>query len=194
MGKPNAKERILEAAGRLFHKQGYSNVGVNEIIKQADTAKASFYQHFKSKEALCEAWLEDVHDRSETSRVSILEDEEKSTDEKLGGYFDELAAYLIKSDFRGCPYTNTGAMVDPDSAGVFNQIKCHKESVRDFFLAILQDKYGKSEKVSDLGDQVFIIYSGATTEAQNLRDLWPVEVARSATMSLLRCFELKLKD
>ena len=169
MGKPNAKQRILDAAGRLFHKQGYSNVGINEIIKQAETAKASFYQHFKSKESLCEAWLEDVHERSEDSREEILKDDQKSTEEKLSFYFDELANYLVQSDFRGCPYTNTGAMVDTESVGVFKQIKCHKESVRNFFEAILESKYGKSKAVAQLANQVFIIYSGATTEAQNLR-------------------------
>lgn len=190
MGKPNAKERILEAAGRLFHKQGYSNVGINEIIKKAETAKASFYQHYPSKESLCEAWLEDVHEKSEASRIEILNDTEKSTEEKLSSYFDDLGDYLVKSDFRGCPYTNTGAMIDTESAGVFNQIKCHKESVRDFFCAILEAKYGQSEKVSELANQVFIIYSGATTEAQNLRDLWPVNVARSAVLALLKGFEV----
>lgn len=32
MRKPNAKERILEVASKLFHERGYSEVGINEII------------------------------------------------------------------------------------------------------------------------------------------------------------------
>lgn len=189
MGKPNARERILEAAGRLFHQQGYSNVGINEIIKQAETAKASFYQHFPSKEALCEAWLEEVHDHSEETRKVILEDQATTPEQKLNNYFDALSEYLVHSDFRGCPYTNTGAMIDIESKGVMEQIKCHKESIRDFFEAILEQKFGKTEQVAILAKQIFLIYSGATTEAQNLRDLWPVESARSATLALLAGLE-----
>ncbi len=73
MRKANAKERILETAGKLFFQHGYSEVGINEIIAKAETAKASFYQHYPSKEALCEAWLSNVHDRSEMSRAEMLE-------------------------------------------------------------------------------------------------------------------------
>ena len=72
MRKPNAKERILETASKLFHERGYSEVGINEIIEKAETAKASFYQHYSSKEVLCEAWLQSVHDRSEDSRAELL--------------------------------------------------------------------------------------------------------------------------
>ncbi len=64
MKKPNARDRILETAGELFFQRGYSGVGINEIIEKAGTAKASFYQHFPSKESLCEAWLQEMHDRS----------------------------------------------------------------------------------------------------------------------------------
>jgi AcrR family transcriptional regulator len=188
MGKPNAKDRILEAAGRLFHEQGYSNVGINEIIKTADTAKASFYQHFPSKEALCEAWLETVHEKSENWRGEILRQSLPSVD-KLNQYFSELSEYLVGSDYRGCPYTNTCAMVDIGSAGVMDKIKAHKESVRNFFEAILKQEYGESKEVTELANQIFIIYSGATTEAQNLRDLWPVESARKAAIALFEAFQ-----
>jgi AcrR family transcriptional regulator len=187
MGKPNAKDRILEAAGQLFHKHGYSNVGINQIISSADTAKASFYQHFSSKEELCEAWLAAVHDLSEESRAKIIR-QEQSAVEKLNLYFDELSKYLVRSDFRGCPYTNTGAMVDTESAGVMRQIKCHKVSIRDFFEAIIIQEHGESDAATDLANQLFILYSGATTEAQNLRDLWPVETARSAALALYESF------
>lgn len=187
MGKPNARERILEAAGRLFHQQGYSNVGINEIIKSAETAKASFYQHFPSKEALCEAWLESIHDRSEVWRADILK-KDQSAETKLNDYVDELAEYLVESDFRGCPYTNTCAMVDTDSEGVMRQIKDHKEALRDFFEAIVRQEYGESETVTDLANQIFVIYSGSVMEAQNLRDLWPVEAARKAIMTIFRAF------
>ena len=45
----------------MFHKQGFNSTGINQIIEEAKVAKASFYQHFKSKEDLCVAFLEKRH-------------------------------------------------------------------------------------------------------------------------------------
>ena len=50
-------ERIIEAASRLFFRQGYCSTGINQIISESGVAKASFYTHFPSKEALAMAWL-----------------------------------------------------------------------------------------------------------------------------------------
>ena len=188
MGKPKARERILQAAGRLFHKHGYANVGINEIIETADTAKASFYQHFPSKEALCEAWLAEVHEMSEEMRLDVLKQDEPP-ERKIANFFGELSKYLLNSDYRGCPYTNTCAMVDTESEGVIRQIEFHKISIRDFFEAILVERHRKSHQTEALANQLFVLYSGATTEAQNLRSLWPVEAARVAALALFEAFK-----
>lgn len=41
-----AKEKILEAAARLFEKQGYHATGLNEIISESGTPKGSLYYYF----------------------------------------------------------------------------------------------------------------------------------------------------
>ncbi|MCG8307725.1 MAG: TetR/AcrR family transcriptional regulator [Cytophagales bacterium] len=47
----SSKENIQNVALKLFLTKGY-NVGINEIIEQANTSKGAFYHHFKSKEQL----------------------------------------------------------------------------------------------------------------------------------------------
>jgi AcrR family transcriptional regulator len=44
------KERIISTTFELFAKQGYNSTGINQIISEANVARASFYQYFKSKE------------------------------------------------------------------------------------------------------------------------------------------------
>jgi AcrR family transcriptional regulator len=51
------RERILNTASILFHKQGYNNTGINQIIADSGVSKASFYDHFKSKDDLCLEFL-----------------------------------------------------------------------------------------------------------------------------------------
>jgi len=183
MRKPNARERILEAAGRLFHERGYSEVGVNEIIAEADTAKASFYQHFPSKEALCESWLESVHDKSVSHHRELIESD-RTPREKVEVYFDELGTFLVARKFRGCPYSNTNAVVDEGCAGIVARIREHKESILHFFRAVAAQQF-EGEAARCLADRLFVLYSGATTEAQNLRDLWPVNVAKLLAVELI---------
>lgn len=50
--KPSPKLRILEIAKNRFYRQGYYHTGINQIIKESETAKASFYDHFPSKQSL----------------------------------------------------------------------------------------------------------------------------------------------
>lgn len=185
MRKPNAKERILETAGKLFQERGYSEVGINEIISTADTAKASFYQHFSSKEVLCEAWLEAVHHRSDVSREEIL-NSSLSAEEKVDHYFEALEDYLVKSDFRGCPYSNTGAVTSCETSGINEQIRIHKESIRGFFASICNQHFSNKDQAAQTADHLFLLFSGGTTESQNIKEIWPAKSARKAARLLMQ--------
>lgn len=184
MKKPNAKERILETAGELFFQRGYSGVGINEIIDKAGTAKASFYQHFPSKESLCEAWLQEMHDRSSVFHEELLASG-LSSREITAAYFTRLGDFLTAGDFRGCPYSNTGAVSDENCCGIVKLIRVHKASTRDFFRRIAALAIPDPARAEAIGDRLFVLYSGASAEAQNLKSLWPVDVAREAAIELL---------
>jgi TetR/AcrR family transcriptional repressor of nem operon len=49
------KNRILEAAGRLFRERGFDHVSVSEVMKEAGLTHGGFYGHFPSKDALIAA-------------------------------------------------------------------------------------------------------------------------------------------
>ena len=46
------RQRIVEAAARLFRDGGFDGVGVDAIMKEARLTHGGFYGHFASKEAL----------------------------------------------------------------------------------------------------------------------------------------------
>ena len=56
--RPSARERILETSFQLFARRGIRDVGVDELIARSGVAKATFYRHFPSKEALVMAYME----------------------------------------------------------------------------------------------------------------------------------------
>lgn len=45
-------ERILDAAARIFHEQGYAGATTNDIADEAEVSVGSLYQYFPNKDAL----------------------------------------------------------------------------------------------------------------------------------------------
>ncbi len=52
------RARIMEVAERLFYTEGVRATGTEKIMSFSDVAKATFYRHFESKDALVLAYLE----------------------------------------------------------------------------------------------------------------------------------------
>jgi TetR/AcrR family transcriptional regulator, transcriptional repressor for nem operon len=50
--KAETRQRIMDAAGALFHQHGIDGVGVDAIMRAAGLTHGGFYGHFPSKEAL----------------------------------------------------------------------------------------------------------------------------------------------
>lgn len=50
--RAQTRERLLEAAGRLFARRGYHAVSVDEIAEEAGLTKGAVYSNFESKEDL----------------------------------------------------------------------------------------------------------------------------------------------
>src|SRR5690242_20987666 len=66
------RERILEAASRLFREHGIAAVGLAKIMAEADLTVGTFYTHFKSKEALVrEAILRALDERHEALEQTL---------------------------------------------------------------------------------------------------------------------------
>ncbi len=68
----DTRDHILATGRRLTARQGYSGVGLNELLKQAGVPKGSFYHYFPSKEAYGCALLEDfMHDYTDRLALSL---------------------------------------------------------------------------------------------------------------------------
>ncbi|HEY4422230.1 MAG TPA: helix-turn-helix domain-containing protein, partial [Pseudonocardia sp.] len=50
--RPLPAERLVTSAARLFDRHGIRAVGVDQLVADADVARASLYQNFGSKDGL----------------------------------------------------------------------------------------------------------------------------------------------
>ena len=53
--KKQTHDKIVDAAGRSFRKNGFSGIGVDGLAKEAGVTSGAFYKHFKSKKAAFES-------------------------------------------------------------------------------------------------------------------------------------------
>src|SRR5580704_16517249 len=54
------RERLLQAASREIYRSGFQSAGLDTILASAGVTKGALYYHFKSKEALGYAVVEEV--------------------------------------------------------------------------------------------------------------------------------------
>ncbi|MGR5140879.1 TetR/AcrR family transcriptional regulator [Photobacterium sp. DNB23_23_1] len=54
------RAEFISAANALFFSKGYANTSVNDLIQHVGVSKGAFYHHFDSKQAVLEAWSDDM--------------------------------------------------------------------------------------------------------------------------------------
>ncbi|HDQ73295.1 MAG TPA: TetR/AcrR family transcriptional regulator [Chloroflexi bacterium] len=56
--KQETRQRLLEAALRLFRERGYNEATIEQIATVADVAKSTFFNYFEAKDAILPALIE----------------------------------------------------------------------------------------------------------------------------------------
>lgn len=114
------RERLLEAASRLFYREGINGVGVDRILVEAGVTRATMYRHFSGKEALVAAYLQ-AEDDTIRGYFAAAEAGGGTPRELLGRVVDAVADDVSRYHTRGCPFINAAAEF-PDAASPVRHI------------------------------------------------------------------------
>jgi TetR/AcrR family transcriptional repressor of nem operon len=112
--RSETRQRILDAAGVLFRRNGIDGVGVDAVMKQAGLTHGGFYAHFASKEALAAEVAQSLLEQAARSW-----DEISRTDDPGAALRRIVLAYLEPEKVAsglGCPLTSLGPDVARRSA------------------------------------------------------------------------------
>lgn len=185
--KLGPRERILETATRLFHSQGYNNTGINQILAEANVAKASLYQHFGSKDELGVVYLKEGREEW-FSGIEQWTSAKKAPAQKLAACFDFLEYALQKDDYLGCKFINILSEVGGNSPLMFKEIIEHKAKLRQYMKGFVEKALEGDEgtDIDFVGDSIYLLYEGAIVESKIYRDTWPVKKARKMAEVLLK--------
>ena len=175
----DAKERIVETASRLFYTQGYKGTGINQIIKEADVAKASLYQHFPSKEDLLIEYLRvTAVDTNETLQSVI--DKHDTPREKVLSLFDFLVDFANHTHCNGCNFLNIVSEIPSDQTEIRSLIQKQKNHIRSLFAEIL-----KPIGEEALADQLYVLFDAAMVTSKVYGDTWSIHTTKEIVEKLL---------
>ncbi|MEM9162783.1 MAG: TetR/AcrR family transcriptional regulator [Cyanobacteria bacterium P01_F01_bin.4] len=186
------KDRILKTADRLFYEQGYLSTGVNQIIKEAKVAKASFYQHFPSKEDLAMAYIT-AHNTEFFDKVHRVIKPHPTPTAKIIALFDYLMVFTQHTEFRGCAFVNLTAEFPAPDSQPRQQIAQFKTDLRRFIGQLIQAMTSADTVAKEtpkmpaqlLSDTVFLLFEAAMVESRIHHQLWPIEASRAVVQQLL---------
>ena len=179
MGRPSAREEIVQAGLKCLVEKGFNAVGVQDITDTAGVPKGSFYNHFESKEALGVEIVERYG--ANQTRREILTDPSVPPLQRLRRHFDRISALFAESHFkRNC-------ILGGFSAELANQSETIRESLRKLYgqwtkdiEATIAEAQTKGEianktKASDLAAFLLDSYEGALLRARVERSRKPFD-------------------
>ena len=112
----------------LFYARGIRSVGIDLIIAQSEVAKATFYNHFPSKDDLVLAYLDKVDRVWSGQLAAAAEAAGPDPAEQLVGMFDALRTACRRDGYRGCAFINAAAE-SPPGTPVHQRTVTHKNAV-----------------------------------------------------------------
>ena len=101
----HTRKRILDAAYRLFRRQGYSRVSMDEIAAATRVTKRTLYYHFESKDQLLAHVLEAQHQLALAAFKTFGDRLSGSPQAIVDSLFRELAVWADRPRWAGSGFT-----------------------------------------------------------------------------------------
>jgi AcrR family transcriptional regulator len=104
-GTSAKRDALLSTAGELFARQGYRAVGIDTVLAAAGVAKMTLYKHFRSKEELIVAVLEQRgHEiaMALSARIAAAPASPGNPGAPILAVFDWLEEEVCSPGFHGC--------------------------------------------------------------------------------------------
>ena len=158
------RERIVEAAVRLFYKRGFHATSLDDIKEQAGVDEPTLAQHFESKDALVLAALErrDHHFR-ELLQSEVAARGETAT-ERLLSVFDVLSDWYEGPGFHGCMFINATVEFSEREGPINQAAGRHKAALYDY-LRELTVATGIPH-ATEVSEQLVLLMEGAIVTTQ----------------------------
>jgi AcrR family transcriptional regulator len=171
------RERLVEAAAKRFYRDGFRNVGIDQILSDVGISKTAFYKHFESKDELMlavldmkNAWLQ------ATLRGLMGMNEEADPAQRLRGLFDVVQQNIDSDDYQGCLFVNVAMEFPLDHEPAHRAAAEHKRAIETIVRELAEDA-GAADPAA-LAQELCLVMEGAYVTRQVTGDRETIAIAR----------------
>ena len=177
-----ARDRIFEAAKKLFYKFGIRGVSVDAIAAEADTTKVTLYRVFESKDDLLVKVLEDQSRHFWSWWDEVVAQHDGDPRAQLETLFGDFRDCIAQDDAdRGCLLSNSAVEVVEDDHPAREVIRAHRAELTKRLRDLCHAMGARQPDV--LGDSLSLLLAGifsARIGSQSLSQVTSVYEAAKA--------------
>lgn len=156
-------------------------MGVDEILKEADVARRSLYQHFGGKDGLIAEVLRGAASQDRYRRV--MDEAGDDPRQRVLAVFDELERITTGPAFHGCRFTAAEITLTDAAHPAHAEIRAYKDGLHQLFATELH-RVGHPDP--DLGaNQLLVLIDGVLAHAITRPDAHPAVAARAMAEVIL---------
>lgn len=102
MSNKLTRDRIVDAADRLFYEQGFEHTSFSQIAEAVGISRGNFYYHFKTKDEILDAVINHRLART-NSMLDTWEMEGETPSDRIRSFINILVMNRAKIKRYGCP-------------------------------------------------------------------------------------------
>jgi AcrR family transcriptional regulator len=177
------RQFILSAADELFYAEGFHPVTVDAIAEKAGVTKKTLYYHFRSKDELIAAYL-DERDRPTFKRYQKVAGEDGPIAERVDRIFDHLSQAVRTRSWRGCGFIRAASeLANMPGHPAVRIARTHKLRFEAWLAEALEAESYANSKV--LAQALVILIDGTVAQMLLHRSHVYADAAKSAARIML---------
>ena len=180
----STRHRLIEAAGRRFYRDGFRNVGIDQVLADVGISKTAFYKHFESKDELMLAALE-VRNvwLQETFRDMIRSHGGPDPAAQLRGLFDVVEQVINSDEFQGCIFVNVAMEFPLAHEPAHLAAAEHKRAIEAIVRELAAE--ANADDPAAMAQELCLIIEGAYVTRQVTGDPQTIAIARRVAESVI---------
>lgn len=176
------KKRIIECSAKLFLTNGYNNTGLNEILKEADIPKGSFYYHFKNKKQLAFEVAEYFKDKMGVWLLDISQN--RSWKEFVEEFMSQIIKDAKNGDYFGCPFAVLGSEIAFLDSEIAKAYSSPMKNLVKLFSNVLGYSNVPKQEISSKANKAFALFEGYVLYFRITKDINVLETLKEQLQNI----------
>jgi AcrR family transcriptional regulator len=171
------RQRLIEAAVKRFYRDGFRNVGIDQILTDVGISKTAFYKHFECKDDLMLAALEMQNVWLQNTFQDMIR--QRGGDSAIGqlrAVLDVVETIIESDEFQGCIFVNV-AMEFPLLHEPAHVAAAESKRAIETIVCEIATRAGAADPRA-LAEELCLIMEGAYVTRQVTGNRQTVDIAR----------------